>query len=382
MAAIIVAAGSSTRMGQPKQWMLLQGKPVLWHTLMAFEQTEQVSAIIVVTRLEDIDRVKELAAEAGITKLTAVVAGGDTRQQSVAAGVATLPTDTKLVAIHDGARPLATPDMITRVAEVAANTGAASAAVKVKDTIKQADESGLVTETPDRSKLWSVQTPQIFKVDLYRKAMQYAADKGLDLTDDCGLMEAAGYPVTLCEGDYRNIKITTPEDVVMAEAFLNERGGTTMRIGHGYDVHRLVEGRPLIMGGVNIPHETGLLGHSDADVLLHAISDALLGAASLGDIGGWFPDTDERYKDADSGKLLQEVVRMVNDKGYRIENIDATVLAQAPKLKPYIPAMRENIAAFCSVSVDQINVKATTEEGLGFTGEKQGIAAHAVCMLY
>lgn len=381
MAAIIVAAGSSSRMGQPKQWIGLNGVPVLGHTLRVFEQTPSVSAVVVVTRPEDIERTHRLGDALGLTKLTAVVAGGDTRQRSVAAGVAALPADTGLVAIHDGARPFVTTSLIERVADVAVQTGAAAAAVRVKDTIKQADDAGLVIATPDRGKLWSVQTPQIFQLDLYRQAMQQAADKGLDLTDDCGLMEAAGYPVSLCEGDYRNIKITTPEDVVMAQAFLSERGEPAMRIGHGYDVHRLVEGRPLILGGVTIPHETGLLGHSDADVLLHAIADALLGAAALGDIGSWFPDTDERYKGADSGQLLQEVVRMVAEKGYRVENIDATVLAQAPKLKPHIPAMRDNIAAFCSVSAEQINIKATTEEGLGFTGQKQGIAAHAVCIL-
>lgn len=155
-----------------------------------------------------------------------------------------------------------------------------------------------------------------------------------------------------------------------------------MRIGHGYDVHRLVAGRKLILGGMEIPYEKGLLGHSDADVLLHAISDALLGAAALGDIGGWFPDTDERYRDADSGFLLQQVVDMVKKRGYGIGNIDATVLAQEPKLKPYIPDMREKIAALCGLQEQHVNLKATTEEGLGFTGRKEGIAAHAVCLLF
>ena len=271
--------------------------------------------------------------------------------------------------------------MIDRVIATAQRTGAAAAAVRVKDTIKQADAAGLVQQTPDRSGLWSVQTPQIFRLDQYRQAMQHAQAAGLDLTDDCGVMEAAGVPVTLCEGDYRNIKITTPEDILTARAFLQERGEASMRIGHGYDVHRLMPGRPLIVGGVTIPHETGLLGHSDADVLLHAIMDALLGAAALGDIGGWFPDTDERYKGADSGELLRQTVGLLCEHGYTIGNIDATVLAQAPKMKPHIPAMRQRIAALCGIGEGHVSIKATTEEGLGFTGQKEGIAAHAVCLI-
>ena len=379
--ALIVAAGSSQRMGQPKQWIELSGVPVLGHTLRAFESTGRVSSIVVVTREEDVARVQKLAQQLSLHKGAAVVPGGTTRQQSVAAGLAAMPPQTQLVAIHDGARPFATPAMIDRVIATAQRTGAAAAAVRVKDTIKQADAAGLVQQTPDRSGLWSVQTPQIFRLDQYRQAMQHAQAAGLDLTDDCGVMEAAGVPVTLCEGDYRNIKITTPEDILTARAFLQERGEASMRIGHGYDVHRLVPDRPLILGGVTIPHETGLLGHSDADVLLHAIMDALLGAAALGDIGGWFPDTDERYKGADSGELLRQTVGLLREHGYTIGNIDATVLAQAPKMKPHIPAMRQRIAALCGIGEGQVSIKATTEEGLGFTGQKEGIAAHAVCLI-
>ena len=154
-----------------------------------------------------------------------------------------------------------------------------------------------------------------------------------------------------------------------------------MRIGHGYDVHKLVTGRKLILGGVTIPHETGLLGHSDADVLAHAVSDALLGAVVLGDIGGFFPDNDPKYQDADSIELLRQVCVELYDRGYAIENIDATVIAQAPKLKPYIEQMRKNLAQACEINVNQISVKATTEEHLGFTGRKEGIAVHAVCLI-
>ncbi len=380
IAAVIVAAGSSSRMGQPKQWIDLQGMPVLGHTLRVFATTPAVTSVTVVTREEDIDRVKSLWRQLACDKPLALVPGGVTRQQSVSAGVNAVPQKAELIAIHDGARPFVTAEMIVRVAAVAAKTGGASAAVRVKDTVKQTDDAGVVVATPDRRALWNVQTPQIFLWDLYLSALKQANDKGLDLTDDCGLMEAFCHPPVMVEGDYRNIKITTPEDVAVATAFLAERS-PSMRIGHGYDVHRLVEGRELILGGVTIPHETGLLGHSDADVLLHAIMDGLLGAAALGDIGTWFPDTDAAYKGVDSGRLLQETVKLISSKGYTVGNIDATLLCQAPKLKPHIPQMRENIAAWCGITTDQVSVKATTEEGLGFTGEKLGIAAHAVCLL-
>ncbi|MGI6264718.1 MAG: 2-C-methyl-D-erythritol 2,4-cyclodiphosphate synthase [Acutalibacteraceae bacterium] len=376
LTAIIVAAGSSTRMGRPKQWIVYDGLPVLGHTLRAFELSGRVNAVVVVTRKEDIAQTGDLCARMGLRKVVAVVPGGNTRQRSVKAGMDALPANAALVAIHDGARPFVSAELIARVADAAQKTGAAAAAVAVKDTVKIADGQGLVQSTPDRRTLWSVQTPQIFDRRRFADALEKAFERGLDLTDDCGVMEAAGYPVTLCQGDYRNVKITTPEDL----AFVEKRGDA-MRIGHGYDVHRLVPGRALILGGVNIPHETGLLGHSDADVLLHAIMDALLGAAAMGDIGCWFPDTDERYEGADSMALLRETVRLIADKGYRVGNIDATVLAQAPKLKPFIPQMRQNVAAACGISVEQVSVKATTEEGLGFTGQQEGIAAHAVCLL-
>ena len=201
--------------------------------------------------------------------------------------------------------------------------------------------------------------------------------KIIDLSPDSMVFELTGRPVQLTQGDYANLKITTREDLPRAE----QKEGNDMRIGHGYDVHRLVEGRKLIMGGVTIPYEKGLLGHSDADVLLHAVSDALLGAAALGDIGKHFPDTDPRYEGADSLMLLREVGRLLDETGYTVGNIDATVLCQAPKLAPHIPAMRQNIANALGLALDDVSVKATTEEHLGFTGEGLGIAAHAVALI-
>ncbi len=380
---MVAAAGNSTRMGCAKQHILLDGQPVLLRTLLALQSVDSIDEILLITREQDAECFTTLAEQHGVTKLTRTVRGGDTRQQSVANGLAALPPEATLVGIHDGARPLVTPEVVEAVIAAAEAHGGAAVAVKVKDTLKQTDPDGFITATPDRSSLWRVQTPQVFAREPFCAAMAAAIAEGRDFTDDCQLMEQAGHPVRLIAGLDTNLKLTTPEDVRLAEAILHgeTKEEHTMRIGHGYDVHRLVEGRPLILGGVNIPFDRGLLGHSDADVLTHAVMDALLGAAALGDIGGLFPDTDPAYKGADSIRLLEEVVRRIREAGYTIGNIDATVLAQQPKLKPHIPAMRARLAAACGVDESCINLKATTEEGLGFTGAMEGIAAHAVCLL-
>ena len=283
------------------------------------------------------------------------------------------------VAIHDAARPFVSQAVITRALEKALKTGAAAPAVPVKDTVKVARD-GFVRATPRRDALYAVQTPQCFCTALYRRALALAGD-GLDVTDDCSVLERAGLPVALTEGDYANIKITTPEDLPGPDTQQMKKGRGAMRIGHGYDVHKLVEGRRLILGGVDIPFEKGLLGHSDADVLAHAVMDALLGAAALGDIGRLFPDTDPAYEGADSLQLARHVVRVLQEAGWEPENIDATILCQRPKLAPHIPAMRENLAVALGVAPDAVSVKATTEEGLGFTGAGAGIAVHSVCLL-
>lgn len=380
--AVVVAAGSSSRMGGsvPKQLMELCGRPVLSHTLSAFEKTPEVETVVVVCREEDMARIKEITEN--FSKIKALVPGGKTRQASVAAGVEAAG-ECGFVAIHDGARPLITPEEIRQVVADAKIWGASTLAAPVTDTIKTAGEQELVEETLDRSILRAVQTPQVFRKDEYVRAMEAAKAAGKDFTDDCQLMEFSGKPVHLCPGKRSNLKLTTPEDFLFARGILMEREERKngMRIGHGYDVHRLTEGRKLILGGVEILWNKGLLGHSDADVLAHAIADALLGAAALGDIGKLFPDNDPAYKGADSLKLLAEVCRRVREAGYEVENIDATILAQAPKLRPYIDRMRENLAAACGISPGQVSVKATTEEGLGFTGAGEGMAAHSVCLL-
>ena len=289
------------------------------------------------------------------------------------------------MAIHDGARPLVTADVIARTLESAQKFGSGVAAVALKDTVKRVDEDSVVVDTPPRDKLRAVQTPQTFEAGLIRKA-HAAYALGERATDDAVLAERMGIAVHLTEGDVENIKLTTPEDMLLARQVILKREGQKeekpmMRIGHGYDVHRLVENRKLILCGVEIPYALGLLGHSDADVALHALMDALLGAAALGDIGRHFPDTDPAYKGADSGKLLDHVVALLEEKGYTVGNVDVTIICQRPKLKDYIEQMRENVARHLKVDIDCVNIKATTTEKLGFEGEGLGISSHAVACI-
>lgn len=367
--AIILAAGSSRRMGFDKLSHPLQnGRTVLETSVAALASHPRITQVVLVAG-ENRAVCEVLAKRCG--KPCEVVRGGATRADSVRAGLNV--ANGELVAIHDAARPFVSKTVIDDVLEAAERYGGAAPAVAVKDTVKVADRSGRVIETPDRATLYAVQTPQCFRRVLYEQALRSVKGPQAHLvTDDCSLFELAGLEVHLTEGEYANYKITTQDDW---------KGQEKMRIGHGYDVHRLVEGRKLILGGVEIPYEKGLLGHSDADVLLHAISDALLGAAALGDIGQHFPDTDPRYEGANSLTLLREVAALLQAKGYRVGNVDATVLCQAPKLAGHIPTMRVNIAEALGIGVEDVSVKATTEERLGFTGAGEGIAAHAVALL-
>ena len=367
--AIIVAAGASRRMGFDKlSYRLPDGRTVLETSCALFAAHPAVDELVLVAGG---NRPQCEAIAAACPKPCTVVQGGATRADSVRSGLAAAKG--QLVAIHDAARPFASAEIITAALQAAAESGAAAPAVPVKDTIKVADQDGKVVATPDRAMLYAVQTPQCFDRALYLQALEtVSGEKASLVTDDCSLFELAGLPVTLTAGDYANLKITTKEDLQKEK---------TMRIGHGYDVHRLVEDRKLILGGVEVPYEKGLLGHSDADVLLHAVMDAVLGAAALGDIGQHFPDTDPAYKGADSLALTREVAKIIAAHGYKVGNIDATILCQRPKLAPHIPAMRQNIADAFGLPLDAVSVKATTEEHLGFTGEGLGIAAHAVALI-
>lgn len=402
--AVIVAAGRGKRMGAEKNKALLplSGKPVIWWTLQGFiSHPIQFKPIILVVAGDDVAYMNGLIEGNGWASKVKVVEGGEERVDSVRNGLAVLTAEKcEWVAVHDGARPLFTPTLLSKCIQKAVCDGSAVAAVPVKDTIKKAEPDSKVIVTPERAGLFAVQTPQVFRFQELMNA--YAAldelnrqDQKMLPTDDAMVMEMAGYPVYLAEGEYENIKLTTPEDMSWAETILRRRqkpGNDSwkdeptialfaLRTGFGYDVHRLVENRPLVLGGVEIPYEKGLLGHSDADVLLHAIKDALLGAAGLGDIGKHFPDSDPAYKGISSLRLLNHVVDLLHDKGFRIVNIDATIVAQRPKLAPYISHMNRNIGDTLGIEIERVNVKATTTEGLGFTGNGEGIAAYAVATI-
>ena len=365
---LILAGGSSGRMGGiNKQFALIGGIPVIMKSALVFEKSPLISGIIIAARECDIDRIHTLCEEYGITKLRKITVGGATRTESARLAFSA-SQDADIIMVHDGARPYVSAELTERVLAACERFGAAIPAIPVKDTVRFLGEDGASAGTPDRSRLRAAQTPQAFRADIYREMML----SGREASDDAGLAELLGIKVMLTDGDVRNIKITTREDLPRGEE-------NNMRIGHGYDVHVFAEGRRLVIGGVVIPYELGLLGHSDADVLTHAVMDSLLGALALGDIGKHYPDSDERFKDADSLRLLGEVAAMIREKGYYVSNLDCTINAEKPKLAPYIGGMRENLAAALGIPVGDVSVKATTEEGLGLAGK--GIGAVCVCLL-
>lgn len=305
--------------------------------------------------------------------------GGITRQDSVFAGLSALPADISLVLVHDAARPLIDQATIVRCLQGAAQYGAVIAAVPVKDTLKQAIGSRVIEKTVDRTGLWQAQTPQAVQRELLEQAFAAAARQKFVGTDEASLLEAVGIPVRMVDGAERNLKITHPEDLQVAAALLQKE--QIMKIGHGFDAHRLVSGRKLILGGVTIPFELGLDGHSDADVVAHALTDALLGALGAGDIGRHFPDTDPQYKGIDSLLLLEQVQQLAESRQYLLGNADITIVCQRPKLALYLAEMQANLARCCRVFPEAINIKATTTEKMGYTGRGEGIAAHAVVLM-
>lgn len=381
---VVVAAGAGRRMGSTvaKQFLKLGGEPVVVHALRAFARWSRLTGLVITVPAADIPLVVDeiLPKIQGLPPVK-VVAGGAERQDSVRNGLEALtgaaPED--VVLIHDGVRPFLPVERLDALVEAAFPDGALLA-VSARDTVKRVDE-GRVVKTLDRSSLALAQTPQAFPHGLICMAHRDAAAKGLAATDDIALVEALGLSPRVVEGDPMNIKVTTPEDMMIGEGLLSRGMSAGLRVGQGYDAHRLVEGRPLIIGGVNIPYDLGLLGHSDADVLAHAIADACLGAAKLGDIGRHFPDTDPRFKGADSMKLLTAVAMLIGECGGRILNVDATLLAQRPKIAAHIPAMEANIASALALEPAKVNVKATTTEGMGFVGTGEGMAAQAVALL-
>lgn len=383
-AAIIPAAGSGSRMGvaQPKQFMTLGGPPVLALTISRFLETAEILSIVVPVG-EDQQPAAERILQRFFTgeqrRRIQLVSGGATRQQSVRAGLEAIPPATEAVLVHDGARPFVTPSIIQRCLIETLKTGAAIAAIQVRDTIKQEGPDGTINRTIDRSLLWQAQTPQGVGTDLLRRAYAVADEDGFLGTDEASLLEHAGIPVAIVEGSELNFKITRPDDLVLA-AGMNE-AGMKMRIGHGFDAHKFTIGRQLILGGTRIPFDLGLEGHSDADTVVHALIDALLGAMGEGDIGRRFPDNDAKYKGISSLKLLEEVMQLATGKNMVVANADLTIICQYPKLAPHVDAMRQNIAAVCNVKPEAVNIKATTTEMMGFTGRREGIAAHAVVLM-
>ncbi len=383
---VLVAAGRGGRVGLPynKVFHKVAGRSVLSRCLDVLSKSGYYDGAVLVLSASDLPLYEALVHAEGACPLVKHVArGGDCRQASVRNGLLRVPEDAQTISIHDAARALVPDAVLRETLASAIEYGSGVAATQVTDTIKRVNADGLAVETPDRASLRAVQTPQAFRADWIRSAHEKAAHDGHEATDDAALVERYVGPVRLCTSEQggKNVKLTTMEDLHMREARL---GAGAPRVGHGYDVHRLVEGRKCILCGVDVPHEKGLLGHSDADVATHALMDALLGACALGDIGRHFPDTDPRYKGADSIALLREVASLIAVAGCAVANVDLTIVCERPKLGPHVEAMRQRVAEALDVSVGAVNIKATTTEGLGFAGRGEGIEAHAVaiCLSY
>lgn len=371
--ALIVAAGRGTRAGAeiPKQYRRLAGQTMLRRACRAFLGHPGVSAVRVVIHADD-RRLYDEAVD-GLS-LPEPVPGGATRQESGRNGLEALAggDEPDIVLIHDAARPLVGPDTIDRVLGALETGPAAIAAVPVTDTLKRAGADDIAADTVERTGLWRAQTPQGFHFPAILEAHRAAA--GQSLTDDAAVAEAAGLPVKLVPGHEDNMKITTEADFARAERLL---GGGDIRVGAGFDVHRFAPGDHVTLCGIKIPHQQGLSGHSDADAGLHALTDALLGALGEDDIGSHFPPSDPRWSGADSVEFLRHAVSLVSARGGDIRHLDVTLICEQPKIGPHRQAMRERMAEIAGLPLDRVSVKATTTEGLGFTGRGQGIAAQA-----
>ncbi|HEX5109533.1 MAG TPA: 2-C-methyl-D-erythritol 4-phosphate cytidylyltransferase [Vicinamibacterales bacterium] len=377
VSAIIAAGGRGTRFGgaHPKQIASLGGRSILQRSVDAFLESRCVTDIVVALP-------PELASNPPVNLQDArkpidIVAGGARRQDSVANAFAIVSGRADVVVIHDAARPLVTSALIERTVEAAAQWGAAIAAVAAHDTVKRVRDNVIVS-TLSRDEIYLAQTPQAFRVAVLRDALAAPGD----VTDEASLAERAGHPVRIVEGDPLNLKITAPRDLDTAERLLaHRRPGPSIRVGNGYDLHRLVPDRRLVLAGVAIPFDKGLEGHSDADVVCHAVTDAILGASGAGDIGRHFPDTDPAWKDADSVELLRRAAALVREKGFEIANVDVVVIAQKPKLLPYLATMVANLAGALAVDPGEVSIKGKTNEGVDSMGTGESIAVHAVALV-
>jgi 2-C-methyl-D-erythritol 4-phosphate cytidylyltransferase/2-C-methyl-D-erythritol 2,4-cyclodiphosphate synthase len=388
VSALIAAGGRGRRVGGlvPKQLLAIDGRAVLERSVALFLDHPAVDEIVVALPYD-------VAADPppyliGTPKPLRVVAGGERRQDSVLNAFEAADAASDVIVIHDAARPFASADLISRTIAAAADAGAALAALPASDTVKrgQQDLEGggfVVSETLARETIFLAQTPQAFRREVLRAALAFS-QTGVDVTDEAMLAERAGYTVRLVPGEVTNIKITNPEDVSVAERIARSTGSGPARSGRagtGYDLHRLVPGRRLVIGGVLIPFERGALGHSDADVVCHAVTDAVLGAVGLGDIGQHFPDSDPRWKDASSIDLLAQVAALIAEHGYEVGNVDVTVILEAPKVKGYIEPMCANVARALGVARERVSIKGKTNEGVDAVGRGEAIAAHAVALL-
>jgi 2-C-methyl-D-erythritol 4-phosphate cytidylyltransferase/2-C-methyl-D-erythritol 2,4-cyclodiphosphate synthase len=378
VSAIIVAGGRGSRVGgpRPKQLLEIGGMSILRRSVRACDGHPAIHELVVVVPQ---DMVADGPALVGSTRVPCrVVAGGDRRQDSVREGFRAVSPEADVVLVHDAARPFVTAGVIDRVIAAAVETGAAVPGVPVADTVKRTSGAGsarLVAETVPREALWLAQTPQGFRREVLARAVADGRS-ATEATDEARLVELAGGVVAVVDGDRRNVKMTTSEDVAEARARM-----ASLRVGTGYDLHRLVAGRPMVLAGYVVPSPTGPLGHSDGDVVCHALTDAVLGAAGAGDIGQLFPNTDARWKDAAGLDLLSRALAVVHERGWVVMNADVTVILEAPKLSPHMPEIRQRIAETLRVGLDAVSVKGKTNEGVDAVGRGEAIAAHAVVLL-
>ncbi len=370
-AAVIVAGGLGKRMGRPKQLLPLAGRPVLVRAVEAFKKIPSVRQIVVVTAAENRETLKKFFPDLIFAQ------PGPTRMASVINGVQLLDHRVQAVAVHDGARPLVDPQAAARCLRRGFADGAAVLAVPVKDTVKQV-RSGAVEQTLERSSLWAAQTPQCYRAEILRRALDKFGHLQ-DATDESQLVERLGVSVKIEPSDYRNLKITTPEDLVMAEAFFNT--SARQRTGFGFDLHRMAAGRKFIIGGVELPHSKGFVGHSDGDVVLHAVCDAILGALCQGEIGLLFPPSDPAIEGIDSRKIAKRVLQIVRENQAQITHMDVTLITQEPKISPHYAAVRASLAQIFEMNEKDVSFKSKSHEHVGEIGRGEAAMCHAVVSL-
>jgi len=381
---IILAAGIGKRFGSSdKVFIELEGKPLFIWSAEIFEKLKEIDYLWIVTRKEMVEKVKEYSHKFSLKKVEGIIEGGPERQDSVYNALKCLPKDTTIVLIHDAARPLLSKELVMRLLKaINYDIDGVIPVISINDTIKWIKKGNVVGGTLNRDILKAVQTPQLFWFERILEAYKKAYEEGFYGTDDASLIERYGGKIIAVQGQESNIKITTRDDFKKIYFFLKSNqeqmniSFNSIRIGIGYDSHRLIEGRKLIIGGVEIPYQKGLYGHSDGDVLIHAIIDAILGSAGLGDIGKHFPDTDPKYKNISSILLLEETLKIAKSNQIKPIWIDCTIFAEKPKMAPFIPAMTEKLNSLGL----SINIKAKTNEGMGFIGRQEGIASQAICL--